>query len=128
MHSAISCNSFGCPNALESIEEMVIGLCSIHLKMLRSEDCFAGICWECGNITLIESKEQGKDLFISNKYIFSKGCRHCTDNEENGLSWMTIPKETNKVKILSQVKVSGVKSYGSYLIRERNDDEWHSAA
>lgn len=114
---------------LATIEEFVFGLCSEHINLIRDNEHFAGVCWQCGTITLVEPKEQGKDLFIKDKYIFSKGCRHCTGDEESNLDWITIPKE-NKQRVLSQVMVSGIKSKGSYLItKERTDDnEWRSAA
>lgn len=116
MHRPWLCNSYKCWNTCDTIEEMVIGLCSYHINCLREETHFAGVCWNCGNITIVEPKEQEKDLIIKDKFIFSKGCRRCTGNEENNLEWMTIPKEQLINKQLSHIKVSGIKSNGSYLI------------
>jgi hypothetical protein len=88
----------------------------MHITMLRDEAYLVGICWQCNEITLVEPKEQGKNLFIKDKYLFSKGCRHCTGNEESNLDWMTIPKEQLKERVLSQVMVSPTKINYSYLI------------
>lgn len=116
MYPPMFCNSYGCQNHLDTIQEMVMGICSAHINLLRKEENFAGICWQCGSITLIESKTQGKDLFIKDKYIFSKGCRRCTGDERQNIEWMTIPKEDLNNKVLSNIMVSNEKSYGSYLI------------
>jgi hypothetical protein len=63
---------------------------------MAKEDYFVGVCWECGNITIVESRIWDpihKEYKIPSKYIFSKGCRRCTGTEDSNIDWMTILPE-----------------------------------
>jgi hypothetical protein len=65
----------------------------------------------------------GKEkVYIKDRYIFSKGCKHCTDNEDNNISWMTIKGDsvstahvTPDAKLLSESSL-----YQKAPIPERN--------
>lgn len=94
------CNVYGCSRLLTTIPEMIAGICNAHFEKLQLEDYFAGICWNCGRITAVGNREG----IVKDKYIFSKGCRLCTGNEEMNISWMTIKGESSPVTEVIEVK------------------------
>jgi hypothetical protein len=68
-------------------------VCDYHYRFIKDDDFWVGVCWVCGTVTAVGPRE---DL-IKDKYIFSKGCKRCTENEEMNISWMTIKEETPPV-------------------------------
>ena len=101
------CNCYGCNNELLTLEEVKNKICQGHMEMARSDENFVGICWECGRITLVESRqwnEKTGEYRIPDKYIFSKGCQFCTGSDQANIDWMTIPGES-KQRILSDIAV-----------------------
>ena len=90
------CNCYHCENDLLTLDEVKNQICNGHLDNVSKEDYFVGICWYCGNITTVESRRwdpRHKCFVIPSKYIFSKGCKSCTQDEENNIKWMTILPE-----------------------------------
>lgn len=85
------CDCYQCSNTLRSYDEVISGICEPHFELAVKDENYIGVCWNCLRITLIGTRLDNKDrLVIKDKYIFSKGCRHCTGNEEDNISWMTI--------------------------------------
>lgn len=92
------CCSYKCNNVLETMDEFQSGLCLIHLEAMKDDRYFVGICWNCLKPTLVESRySHKKELIIKDKYIFAKGCRCCSDNEEKNVDWMTIQPDSKKL-------------------------------
>lgn len=108
------CDCYKCPNILETVDEVVSGVCEEHFELLNDDDNYIGICNNCLKITIVGTKEDSKGKFrIKDKYIFSKGCRHCTNNEESNISWMTIKltshsdyqvTEKGKLELITDIK------------------------
>jgi len=90
------CNSYGCTQKLQTVEEVKNRICETHRDALQYEDSYVGICWHCGAITLVEDRQwcrKQKKYYIEAKTVFSKGCKLCTGDEENNIKWMNIPPE-----------------------------------
>jgi len=111
-------------------------ICSDHLEMAESDDNFIGVCWCCGNITLVESRHwdpRFREYNIPSKYIYSKGCRECTGNKEDNIRWMTILPEgvldafgvTNR-KDLTDVAVIAITDQHNGLFTEYHKDQPYS--
>jgi hypothetical protein len=91
------CNCYGCENELLTLKEVKDGICKQHMDRVSDEENFVGICWECMNITIVDSRiwdDRHKMHIIPSKYIFSKGCKRCTGDEETNIDWMTILGES----------------------------------
>lgn len=90
------CSLDYCTNQLSSLSSIAMGMCEQHQKELESDKYLVGVCWNCNRITVIdEIPRKLKDVY-KEKYIFTKGCTHCTiDGEDN--AWLTLkrfqPKE-----------------------------------
>ena len=94
------CDCKGCENELITFEEVLSGICDGHMQLLKQDKYYAGICWNCSRITLIGNRfrtvrkpgtnKRFEEEFIKDKYIFSKGCVHCTGSEKSNVDWMTI--------------------------------------
>ena len=88
------CSYTMCNQPLKSGSEILTGLCDRHHEEALNEDNFVGICWQCGRITLNQSRRFTKDFKIKDKYIFAEGCEACTGDAHKGIMWMTIRVES----------------------------------
>jgi len=97
-----SCSYIACRKSLLSVDEIVTGFCVEHLNQLLSDKHYAGICWNCGSITLIMKSPE----YLSEKYIFTKTCTECVGKtiQDNG-QWITFGK--SKIPTLFSVDVNG---------------------
>jgi len=112
------CNSYGCRHELLTVREVKNRICEPHRRLLENDAIFAGVCWNCGTITIVESRQwdnKKEEYYIRDKYIFSKGCRCCTENEEDNINWMTIPGE-RKERIISDVAIAAITHQNNRLI------------
>lgn len=90
------CDCYKCLNILGTFDEVMSGVCEGHFKLLNDDDNYIGICNNCLKITIVGNRNDSKgNLIIKDKYIFSKGCRHCTNNEEDNINWMTIKPDSD---------------------------------
>ena len=97
----IFCKYHYCSEPLKSAEEIVNGYCTRHMEQILSDDNFVGICWQCGEITLIQTRKFQKDFKIKDKYIFAEGCKRCTRDEHKGIMWMTINLNSQPVSAVT---------------------------
>jgi hypothetical protein len=68
-------------------------LCEEHQKELQSDKHLVGVCWNCNRITVIDEIPHKLKKVWKDKYLFTKGCTHCTlDGEDN--AWLTFDKFT----------------------------------
>lgn len=119
------CNCYGCENELLTVREVKTRICEAHRRTLaENEDMFAGVCWQCGTITLVESRQwdpKEKQFYIKARYIMSKGCKNCTGNEEDNINWMTIPGEAQE-RIISDVAIAEITHQNNRLIVDYQPD------
>ena len=92
------CSCYKCNNMLTNFRQLIFGVCEPHLNMLLDTHYYIGLCWKCGNISYVGNK----DNVIKDKYIFSKGCKLCS-TEEDSLQWMTL--STNSSKQISEYAI-----------------------
>lgn len=104
-----------CGKELNASVEIVTGLCGRHQTLLESNKSYAGICWTCGEITLIEEiPRRLKHVWNpSEKYLFTKECSHCTGDIEDDIKWITferfIPPHKMVVNEVGHItKISGI--------------------
>ena len=87
------CTVYGCRRKLISLWGSILGICDHHYNFIDNDDFWVGICWNCCTVTAMGPREtfyKKERSFIKDKYIFSKGCKECTDDEKMNISWMTI--------------------------------------
>jgi hypothetical protein len=86
------CEVPGCSELLNALSEIATGLCIRHQIDLDRRFKFAGVCWNCGKITVIDDKPRLKgEILLTEKFIFSKDCSKCSEKSV-GINWMTIKK------------------------------------
>lgn len=86
------CEVQGCSETLNALSEIATGLCARHQNDLDRRFKFAGVCWNCGKITVIDDKPRLKgEILLTEKFIFSKDCSKCSESSQ-GINWMTIRK------------------------------------
>lgn len=113
----IKCSFIDCNSPLATGQEIVTGYCSRHLEQIQSDRYFVGVCWQCGNITLIQSHASEKEIEVKDKYIFARGCVKCTDLEEEGYMWMTIKNDSQPVSAVTPTgKIVEIDSQKNQLI------------
>jgi len=95
------CQYPNCNKSLDEAGEIVTGLCGRHFEQLRSDVTYVGVCWQCGNITLIQSKKENRKFPIKDKYIFARGCQNCTSDLHEGIMWMTIKNDSQPVSAVT---------------------------
>ena len=119
-----TCNCYNCEQELLTLEEIRNRICKYHFKIAQDDDYFVGVCWECGNITITESRQwdrKTREYTIPSKYIFSKGCKACTGNNDDNINWMTIPKESEEI-VLSSVAVVEITNQDNRLFDVYHDE------
>jgi len=88
----LKCEYPQCDTTLTILDEIVIGLCGRHHKVLSSDQHYCVICWHCGSIIKIESNITRKGVkTVKEKYIFATACPSC-DEKADGYTWMNNPK------------------------------------
>jgi hypothetical protein len=86
------CSSKFCKNPTLSVKTLWYGLCDKHIKLLNEDNVYIGICWDCNSITMVGKKT----IEIPDKYLFSKGCEFCKNEDllssfdDRGIKWMTV--------------------------------------
>lgn len=85
------CSLDYCKVPLSTLTEISTGLCDPHQKELESNKHYVGVCWVCNRITLIDEIPHKLKRVFKDKYLFTKGCTHCTpDGEDN--AWITFSR------------------------------------
>ena len=80
-----------CTNSLSSLSSIAMGICEEHQKELESDKHLVGVCWSCNRITVIDEIPHKLKRVWKDKYLFTKGCTHCTlDGEDN--AWLTLDR------------------------------------
>jgi len=85
------CSLDYCTNSLSSLSSLASGICDQHQKELESDKHLVGVCWNCNRITVIDEIPHKLKRVWQDKYLFTKGCSHCTlDGEDN--AWITFKR------------------------------------
>lgn len=106
------CSYTMCNQPLKSGSEILTGLCDRHHEEALNEDNFVGICWQCGRITLIQSRKFTKDFKIKDKYIFAEGCEACTGDAHKGIMWITIRSDSQPASAVTPTgKITTLSGY-----------------
>lgn len=85
------CSLDYCQNSLSTLSSIATGICEEHQKELESDKHIVGVCWSCNRITVIDEIPHKLKRVWKDKYLFTKGCTHCTiDGEDN--AWLTFDK------------------------------------
>ena len=96
----LKCEYPQCDTTLTILDEIVMGLCARHHKVLSSDQHYCVICWHCGSIIKIESNITHKGVkTVKEKYIFATACPSC-DEKADGYTWMNNPKRDVLSKVV----------------------------
>lgn len=99
------CDCYGCLNNLTTFDEVMSGICDDHRRLILDDDNYAGVCWNCCRVTIVGPRRSHKgELIIKDKYIFSKGCRHCTGKEESNVDWITIKVDSSPTSLVQVIE------------------------
>lgn len=90
-----TCTCNGCHNVLKTFQEVALGICEDHRNLLTSKGHYGGVCWNCGIITGVYEVPRRLDRILTEKYLFSKGCSKCSNEQDADVSWITIKKHTS---------------------------------
>jgi len=88
MLPTLSCEH--CDAPLNTADELSTKLCKACLVLLSSKDSFAGSCWKCGRITMIQMIPKQLKGVLTEKYLFTKECSHCTGVVSDDMAWITM--------------------------------------
>jgi hypothetical protein len=91
----LHCGFLDCDTKLETADEIVMGLCGRHMEDISSDQYFVGVCWQCGSITLIQSRYDQRQFPMKEKYLFARGCAKCTGDPHESFMWMTINRKSS---------------------------------
>ena len=80
-----------CDNTLDSLGAVATGLCDRHIQMLESNKSYVGICWKCHRLEIISEIPRHLKGAFTEKYLFTYGCSHCTENLPD-YQWLTMSK------------------------------------
>lgn len=80
-----------CKVPLSTLTEIRTGLCDLHQKELESNKHYVGVCWVCNRITLIDEIPHKLKRVFKDKYLFTKGCTHCTLGGDDN-AWLTFDR------------------------------------
>lgn len=79
-----------CETALNTAHELASTLCESCRTELERKDTYAGVCWHCGRITLIQEIPRQLKGILTEKYLFTKACSHCTGFDGDDIAWITV--------------------------------------
>lgn len=122
-----------CESALISPTEIATGLCARHQQSLADDKCFAGVCWTCGRITIIEEVPKKLIGILTEKYIFTAQCSKCTGDPKDDVKWITVEKfiPPQPLTIDEKGKLVGVtnheKSKDRDTVMPKAETELHSS-
>lgn len=96
----LKCEYGDCDSALSTVSEIATGVCERHRDLLARRHHYAVVCWNCCSIVLIdEAPVQGGVKLIQDKYIFTKGCRKCT-NAKDEEKWINNPSRDDLSEVV----------------------------
>jgi len=88
-----------CDSEIKSFEEVATGICSFHRNFITRFGYFLGICWECNRITGVYEVNHRLIGILTERYLFSKGCSHCSNEPSAETSWITVSKHESNTRL-----------------------------
>lgn len=86
------CSVLECHNELKSFTEVSKGICENCINLLTDREHYAGVCWNCGIIIGLYEIPRRLERYLTEKYLFAKGCQSCKSTAGDYLEWITIKK------------------------------------
>lgn len=87
-----------CDAVMKTSEEVTTGICSFHRNFLTRFGFFIGVCWNCNRITGIYEVNHRLIGILTEKYLFSKFCSHCSNEPNSETSWITVNKHESDTR------------------------------
>jgi hypothetical protein len=87
-----------CETELTSLGEVATSLCDWHRKLLEAKNSYAGVCWNCGRLQVIQEIPRHLRGAFTEKYLFSHGCSQCTPDIKD-YEWLTFSKFEPKKRL-----------------------------